>query len=510
MARVPDATRIPIPSPGRDPGVGVSADSSRAFDSTGQAVQAVARIVGQLRERRQRSEDTSFASGVQAKARVQFNDIFRSQTNDAIEGAEDFTETLQKSLDEATEDIIKTSRDGGARPSQQAIDATRNNLGQLSASVLIQAATFENNARVEMIGRRVDESVNDLALAAFNDPSAIDALILQAGQNLDRADEVLPADAIAERRTTAARDITESAVRGTIDIDPELALEQLNEGDFDEGLTAAGKATLVRAAQTAVASDLAESVRVAEQAEKDAEKAHKQEQKDTARGLYGLAQDGKLKRDELDKADIALPDFKALLKQIETPTTVDNLDTYVDLDARARAGEDVRDGAVEALRSGGITPGSFDKIISRAESAINANSPSTPFDRGMDFISSGMKPNQLNPAVGAPQRYANAQADFNEFFDRNPEASVAEAMKEARRIVNEYSILELDEITLTLRKPLFFAGGRQAPDLDATEQRTLDAFDNGEIDAAEFGRQAVLIQQWRDTMERFQRSREQQ
>lgn len=509
MARVPDSTAIPFPSPGRDPGERSGADVSGAFGAIEDLAQLAARRIGEVRARRQKAEDSSFATGVQAKARVQFSDIFTSQTNDAIEGAEDFTDTLGRSLDDATEDIIRTSREGGARPSQDAIDATRNNLTQLRASFLIQAGTFENNARVEMIGRRVDESVNDLAIAAFNDPSAIDVLLLEAGKALDQADEVLPADAVAELRLSSARDITESAVRGTIDLDPELALQQLNEGDFDEGLSAAGKASLVRAAQTAFASDLAESVRFAEKLEKDAEKAHKQQQTDTARELYGLAQDGALKRDELDTADIALSDYKALLKQIENPTTVDDLDVYVDLDARARDGADVRDEAVEALREGRITPNSFDKIIGRAEKAIDANSPSTPFDRGMDFISQAMKPNQLNPAVGAPQRYANAQADFNEFFDRNKDASVADTMAEARRIVNEFSILELEQITLTLRKPQFMAGGRVEPDLDETERRTLEAFEAGEIDAAEFGRQAVLIQRWRDARERFQRAQEQ-
>lgn len=170
---------------------------------------------------------------------------------------------------------------------------------------------------------------------------------------------------------------------------------------------------------------------------------------------------------------------------------------YADLRERASAGEDVRVDARAALTSGGIDKNDYDRLLSEVES-----SRPNWYKRGSSYLSTVSGYSDLNPDPGAAQTKANMLDDWADWAQRNPKANDNEAHDAYTRIASEYSLIDRKKITAGMRQPRFLVGSRTAPDIDETERRTVKAFQKGEIDKGEFERQAELLKQWRDAMDR--------
>lgn len=165
---------------------------------------------------------------------------------------------------------------------------------------------------------------------------------------------------------------------------------------------------------------------------------------------------------------------------------------YSDLREQSGSGLDVRQEARDALLKGQIRSSDYDRILGEVEG-------SRPgwYKRGSQYISTSAAVSDLNPDPAAAQRKADMLDDWDTWVRENPKATESDAQTSYHRIVEEYQIINTNQMTLTKRAPRFLSGTRNEPDLDATESETVRAFEDQEIDRTEFERQAALIAEWR-------------
>lgn len=172
---------------------------------------------------------------------------------------------------------------------------------------------------------------------------------------------------------------------------------------------------------------------------------------------------------------------------------------YAGLRERSGRGEDVRAEARTALQQGRIRSSDYDRILGEVEQ----QRPGW-YKRGTDFITTSAAVSDLNPDPAAAQRKAQMLDDWNVWAEENPGATDAQAREAYRRIVSEYAIVNLENITLMKRAPRFLVGSRMAPDFPATMQATAQAYERGEISKDELNQQALLIKEWEDAWRRTQ------
>lgn len=267
-------------------------------------------------------------------------------------------------------------------------------------------------------------------------------------------------------------------------------------GTVVEKLPADRRAHLLEGAQRRRLAEVELEYRLSERAEREINDA-------TSKAGDSLLASGQLSTDWIEKnrARLSPSDFRYFYKAL---TDGDNADSdpmlYAGLRERAGLGEDVRAEARVALANRRIGRDDYDRLLSEVES----ERPGW-YKRGTQYISTSAAVSDLNPDPAAAQRKAAMLDDWNEWATTNPKATDAQAQTEYRRLVSEYAIVNYDRMTLMKRSPRFLVGTRNAPNIEATEQATVDAFRSGQIDRAEFERQAALLAEWREAYQSTQK-----
>jgi hypothetical protein len=164
---------------------------------------------------------------------------------------------------------------------------------------------------------------------------------------------------------------------------------------------------------------------------------------------------------------------------------------YADLRERSGRGEDVRDEARNALHAGSIRVQDFNNILGEVE-----NARPTWYRRGTEYISTMAGVSELNPDPAAAATKATMIDQWGDWATAHPKASVSEAQSAYQDIVAHNSLVKMNGLPM----PRFASGGRLNLDINASEAQTVQAFKAGQIDKAEFERQAQLLQQWRQAL----------
>ncbi len=240
----------------RDPGVHATpADFGAGIGRSVEAFGAAAfRVADDFTEMRRSAEDDTASAAGLAEARVRFVKAAQSLEARATSG-EGFTEGLDAALSFETDAILGDLRSvRGLRPSDQGEAAIRRQLGALRSRFVARGAMFEHEARLNQLGRDIDQTIGDLAMAAFNRPADYLAILAEGEAVLDKFKNKLPPDALAAKVAAARATIPESAVAGLIATDPAAALDALERGDFDAHLAAADKALNLKQARAATAA----------------------------------------------------------------------------------------------------------------------------------------------------------------------------------------------------------------------------------------------------------------
>lgn len=254
MPRIPGPQDVGQARAPRDTGVRNAGAAGQAFADVGQTVFQVA---DQLRERRQQAEDVGFMAHVSSEAAKRDAQKFEELKTQATEGAEDFVGVVDSTLSEEHEKLLTEARaEQGFKPSQNALLKAKSHLSSLRGRMLVNAATYENNARVEKMGREVEATIQDIGVQAFNDPENLDAYIKQSKTLLEDASELLPAGQVAERKQNVEGEMAINAINGLITTQPALALRRLKDGDYDQYLDATAKNELLNKASVEAEEDI--------------------------------------------------------------------------------------------------------------------------------------------------------------------------------------------------------------------------------------------------------------
>jgi len=261
-----------------------------------------------------------------------------------------------------------------------------------------------------------------------------------------------------------------------------------------QALSPKERLTLIDHADTVIRSQIADAQRI----EMMNERAQKKAAETVSKNGDLLLANGQLTadwieahRNTMDPSDYRYF-YRAMSGEGDAPR---NPMIYADLRERAGSGADVRDEARSALQRGAIRIGDYNTVLNEVEQ----ERPGW-YKRGSQFISTSAAVSDLNPDPAAAQRKARMLDDWNAWATANPKATDQQAQAEYQRVVQEYAIVDQQNFTITKRAPRYLVGSRNQPDIDATERQTVKAFKDGQIDQAEFERQAALLKEWRQAL----------
>jgi hypothetical protein len=350
----------------------------------------------------------------------------------------------------------------------------------------------------------VDQTLETIAgLAGSGDPE-FDGYLTERGENMlaeAYTNGVLTnAEELQSKASKFHSDVVVAGVRRQIMEAPELAEQQLLTDGFP-GLTGDARTVWTERAQSAADSVRRERVATEERQYRLSERAEREGALAAERDGLEMQRAGSLSPDWIEtNRDVLTPEAQRYFYRVMSgEEAVTDARVYTDLRERAAAGEDVTDATREALFASRIKQSDYDRIIAIQD---REGLPGW-YRRGEDFISRSLRPSDLNPDPAAQQRNAFALDDWYEWKKGNPEATEEQASAESRRIVKEYGILDFQSFTLVKRSPALLVGTRNQPDIDATEAATVQAFEAGEMDQDEFNRQALLLSEWREAVERM-------
>jgi hypothetical protein len=237
------------------------------------------------------------------------------------------------------------------------------------------------------------------------------------------------------------------------------------------------------------------TLRLADRSQKDLEE-------NIASGMDILLNDDELtmqdiidNREDLNPADRRFY-IKALTDGVKAQTIPE---VYSDLIIRADGGEDIRREARDKYHARSLTYEAYNTIRTMYNTKFGYGGGGVPlkFKRMESYVATRTKPSELNPTTGSLARIANAKAAAWAWMNDNPQASEADAMKEARLIVRDHTFLDQEEFPIANASPRFMVGeDKLTMDIQATLEETNLKFKAGEIGEKFYIEQLNLIDRW--------------
>lgn len=228
-------------------------------------------------------------------------------------------------------------------------------------------------------------------------------------------------------------------------------------------------------------------------------------QNDTGKEAAKLLSENKLSgkwlldnRDNLSKEDFS----HFMLEASGRGAEYNDRDVYTNLALGVSDGQDVRENAAAAYKSGAITKGSFDRLISESEGRSASGGQTNTFVDGRDKIKLAMGPvsEMRDPAERVRAvRILDAWADWNN-DPEHKKATATEAREEIDRLIGNLKIANMKDWRSGFIKPRFY---KPQSDVIATkkvfldvQRKTKEAFDAGKITKGDYQRETIEIQRW--------------
>lgn len=444
---------------------------------------------------RQRDQDAAADVSLKlATAQSEWSQHLLQRQMEAPAGADGFTPGLLKDFDDYVAKTVPTAKTTTARNFlNQRLTEFRGELGN-------KALAFEAGARIADRTEKFEAARNQVASAAEVDPGSYTKRLAEQVSILDSLD--IPATEKGKLRQDTIDLVTGRAAIGEARRNPDAALQRITQPEESDSLFR----SLTPRARDAVYQEIESQQRIRMAAEdrayRDRERGERDMYDNSAKAGDKLLAEGKLTASwiESNKARMSPTDVRYFYRAMKEPPPGGgprNPMAYADMRDRAGRGQDVRTEAREALSRGDIGPSEFDRIVGETEQ----QRPGW-YKRGNDFIATASGVSDLNPDPAGAQRKAAMLDDWQTWAGENPKASDTEARDAYKRIVSEYAIVDYQQMTLVKRAPQFLVGGRNAPDFDATEAATAQAFAEKRITQDEALKQAAMIREWRQAYER--------
>jgi hypothetical protein len=373
---------------------------------------------------------------------------------------------------------------------------------EFSVPVNARAFDVKKNAlrgTIQTNRAKLDDSLYTLSQLTGSGNPALDEHIAAQGtvaiDNMLASGDITPEEAVNKRQEFIRLASNNSAEKALIS-NPEKFEIDLIEGKF-ANLTTADRLAFQSKAANAIqektrlrlAQEDRERRQIADEAQKDL---------DIEKTAGTLSRSKVLAR----RDDLSPDDFRYFLTETTGGATKSNPNIYASLLVRASSGQDVTKEARNSFSRGNLSKEDFDRLVS-------ISSGSGWYKRGAQLISGALRVSELNPDPAAAQRLTSAINAWNEYAQGLDAKQIQnmtsdQALAEANRLIKEFAIIDTQNFALTLRLPRYIVGSRERPDLDATEDKTLEEFESGRISQQEFNAQSALIKQWRQAITSMQ------
>lgn len=454
--------------------------------------------MGMDEDRRKRdTEDRIQAAVLSSKFDAGMHDYLTEAQTKAAPGASGFTDNFYSTFDKNA-DAYET-----AAGSEMVRNLVRGHVASSRESFGRSAMHFEATERARNYGRQIDDGLETSAKLIRGNPDQFERQMGMWSSTISATS--VPPEARTALMENARKKLAWTAVTGAIAKDPESFLLGQNRGAAFNVLEQGEQEKALEYADSQFKSIVSARLSQEAQAQKLAEKQEKEVYNFHSKEGDKLLASGKLspKWIEANRDNMSAGDYRYFHKSLRSGGDEDvktNHALYSDLRLRAGGGEDVRGDARKALEGGAIKLADFEKIVNSVES--NSAIGTSWYKRGTTYIRETLKPSDLNYDPAGAQRAASALDDWTTWAAKNPNTTDDQAHKEYMRLTQEYGLIDYNQMTVTKRKPQFLVGGRAAPDIDATEDATVDAFESGKISAEELKSQSELIDEWRRATQR--------
>lgn len=294
-----------------------------------------------------------------------------------------------------------------------------------------------------------------------------------------------------------------------------LYAQLLDESQFP-GLDPKTRTTLIGQAATQVERVQRDRIAAAERADRLAERAVKDMQATNAGQLRVGIMGGEVTEQQLttmlQERKISLKDFNQLL-----PALRGEIEQNDDPDSVVSLTKDIYDGTADeryvwqAYADGRLSKDTATRLMSTIESVRKGGGVLGRDDvkRGREFVDQMVGGTRGPLAIldsQSSQRVASALRDYDEAVQAEDEAARAEGRPPDFKRITDDVVSRYkpdDQVTLSaLPRPYGYTGPRAQIDIEGAKAAVADAYDRGDLSAAQMAEQAALLRQYEDILNR--------
>ena len=392
-----------------------------------------------------------------------------------------------------------------------AFSVFKSNFGQLAFKRGMDVRSHSLNGQMDVQKGQLSLNMQSLAELAVQGDEEQRAMV-QTKADLLLADAyqggVIGAEEQAKMHMSFQDDVVSAQVRFDILQDPDSAATKLLKGEYNGLSNERSMIWLEKANQASEAKQRA-LYSAQDRDRREQERAEKRMQENMAKAGDKLLYAGELTTDwlESNRESLDQDDYRFYLKSLRTGDAgFTDAGLYADLRIRASNGDDVRDEARGALRRGRLKLQDYEKLVNRSEKNTGTGDVPNWFKRGEQYLGRVFQVSDINPDPAGAQRLASVMDEWSQWALDNPQAAPDQARKAYQELAKDYALIETQNMTLIKPLPRYVVGNRSALDVESTARATVEAFQNGEISEDEFNKQAALIKEWEDAMQKMRGS----
>ena len=479
MAVIPNSSGLGLRTTEPVPHVAQTTDTSIS-DGLGEIARSTAKTAKRIADNRAEVDSTSAFNGAYSELEGFLVDLEVDKDYDTQ------FERYQKTVDEISSRYSEGIKGSGGR-------------AKFQERFLKYSSDQGHEVRSRQLQKDMDEQVGLMQLnleqisvnsGNLDDPDLRDELRRDGLQAIQSAFDngIFDDQETAEAAVAFQRNNAKADVRREIRNDPEAALQSLQKNEF-HGLDAEENQIWQERSVRAAESQRRERLAQANRFEREAEKAEKRRADDVSReGDLLLRKGGLDERWIEDNIEVlSEEDRRYFYRKIDEGPSHrgGDIETYANL--RLRAGtEDVREEARLSLLRGDIVESQYDKIVSRSERNASEVSLPNAFERAEDFIRVSLEPPDNFRDPLKKQRQASAVDEFFDWFGKNPDALDQQIQDRAKQIVDDFSIVNTNEILAATRRKTNLPLSNEKASLDSQIEQAVKRFELGEITKDEF------------------------
>lgn len=416
----------------------------------------------------------------------------RERLQSTVQTPDNFTDVALKEFDKMSGDFLKNVQN------KRAVSFVEQRLIDVRSQYAMNSLQWETNARSARRALMVEDTLNQMGARVLKNPGDYDGALKEWDDAITASG--VPIDVADKMRRNGKDQLAVSLAQGMIRRNPFQALQSLQTDARFTTLDPDKLESLIRSSESAIQHKAA----MADHAANQSLRARKEMGEQAAKDGFDLLAKGQLTEEWMtqNKRMLDTSDYRMLRDSMQEGGSPSSKDTLIDLTAKVyTGGSDASDDILSAWKRGDIK-------ASEAKSLLNENKDVSPVKRAKVFLSTALKPSDVNPNPAHAQAYAEAMSEFDRLWAENPKQD-PDAL--ARIVLKRNSLIDTQSLTITRRlpSPKFIVGDRNSLDTKTTERNIVAYFtkkhgnDKAKVKAdPEFRREMQILQEWKSDQER--------